>query len=136
MHGNVKEVCTRLMASFGEDSPVAVLVWTQDDVLASAGCMDITEKEADRVPELIAEDGDHTRYGIGRDTVRDMLTNLREEEALAREIAVPAAAPEKVMALAGEFLRYTDIESGEGAARRLYREESDALQRVREAVNR
>ena len=136
MYGNVKEVCTHLMESFGEDSPVAVLVWTLEDVLDSAECMDITEKEAGRLLEFIAEDGDHRRYGIGRDEVRDMLTNLREEDAQAREVTVSAAALQKVMSLAGELLRLTDAEGGEGAAQRLYREEAAALQRVREAVNR
>lgn len=95
MHGNVKEVCNRLMESFEEACPVAVLIWTLDDVLDCAEYMDITEEEARRVLGFIAEEGDHCRYGIGRDTVRDMLTNLREDEAQAREVTVSAAALER-----------------------------------------
>lgn len=103
MHGNVKVVCTHLIESFGEDCPVAVLVWTLEDVLDSAECMDVTEDEAGRVLEYIAEDGDHRRYGIGREEVRDMLANLREEEAQTREVTVSATALAQVLRVAGDY---------------------------------
>ncbi|MGK3116339.1 hypothetical protein [Candidatus Pantoea formicae] len=136
MHGNVKEVCTHLMASFGEDSPVAVLVWTLEDVMDSAECMDITEKEADRVLEFIAEDGDHRRYGIGRDEVRDMLTHLREEEAQAREVTVSASALAQVLRVAGDYMRLEDAQGGEGTAVRLWPEEHEAIRTVIAALER
>ena len=112
MHGNVKEVCAHLIESFGEDNQVAVLVWTQEDVLDSAECMDITEKEAGKVLEFIAEAGDHRRYGIGRDEVRDMLTNLREEEAQAREVTVSATALAQVLRVAGDYMRIENVQGG------------------------
>lgn len=134
MHGNLKEVCIHLMESFGEDNPVAVLVWTLEDVMDSAECMDITEKEAGRVLEFIAEDGDHRRYGIGRDEVRDMLTNLREDEAQAREVTVSASALAQVLRVAGDFMRLEDAQGGEGAAVRLWPEEHEAIRKVMDAL--
>jgi len=136
MHGNVKEVCTHLLESFGEDSPVAVLVWTLEDVLESAECMDITEKEAGRVLEFIAEDGGHRRYGIGRDEIRDMLTNLREEEALAREVTVSASALAQVLRVANDYMRLEDAQGGEGTAVRLWPEKHEAIRTVIAALEK
>lgn len=130
MHGNVKEVCTHLMESFGEDRAVAVLVWTLEDVLDGAECMDITEKEAGGVLEFIAEYGDHRRYGIGRDEVRDMLTTLREEEA-AREVTVSASALAQVLRVAGDYIRLED-----GTAVCLSPEEHEAIRTVMVALKK
>ena len=135
MHGNVREVCTHLMESFKEEGPVAVLVWTLEDVMFSAECMDITEKEAGRVLQCIAEDGDHhSRYGIGRDEVRDMLTNLREEETQSREVTVSAAALAHVLRVAGDYMRLEDAQGGEGHSRVLWPQECEAIRRVRDAL--
>ncbi|HBH6890660.1 TPA: DUF1380 family protein [Serratia marcescens] len=136
MHGNVKEVCTHLIESFGEDCLVAVLVWTLEDVLDSAECMDITEKEAGRVLEYIAEDGDHHRYGIGREEVRDMLANLREEEAQTREVTVSATALAQVLRVAGDYMRLEDVQGGEGAAKRLWPQEHEAIRAMMDALER
>lgn len=136
MHGIVKEVCTHLMGSFGEDCPVAVLVWTREDVLDSAECMDITESEAGRVLACIAEDGDHRRYGIGRDEVRDMLTNLREEDAQAREVTVSAAALAQVLRVAGDYMRLEDAQGGEGTAVRRWPQEHEAIMTVMSALEK
>ncbi|MBK0127525.1 DUF1380 family protein [Pantoea sp. S61] len=134
MHGNVKEVCTRLMESFGEDCPVAVLVWTLEDVLDSAECMDITGEEAGRVLEYIAEDGDHRRYGIGREAVRDMLANLREEDAQTREVTVSAFALAQVLRVAGDYMRLEDAQGGKGTAKRLWPQEHEAIRAMMAAL--
>ncbi|WP_414057579.1 hypothetical protein [Pantoea dispersa] len=136
MYGNAKEVCAHLIESFGEDNQVAVLVWTQEDVLDSAECMDITEKEAGKVLEFIAEAGDHRRYGIGRDEVRDMLTNLREEEAQAREVTVSATALAQVLRVAGDYMRLEDVQGGEGKAKRLWPQEHEAIRAMMDALER
>lgn len=136
MYGNVKEVCAHLTESFGEDNQVAVLVWTQEDVLDSAECMDITEKEAGRVLEFIAEAGDHHCYGIGRDEVRDMLTNLREEEAQAREVTVSATALAQVLRVAGDYMRLGDVQGGEKTAKRLWPLEYEAIRTVMAALEK
>lgn len=136
MHGNVKEVCTHLMESFGEDCPVAVLVWTLEDVRDSAECMDITEEEAGRVLEYIAEDGDHRRYGIGREEVRDMLGNLREEEAQTREVTVSATALAQVLRVAGDYMRLEDVQGGEGTAKRLWPQEHEAIRAMTDVLEK
>ncbi|MBZ6391791.1 MAG: DUF1380 domain-containing protein [Pantoea dispersa] len=136
MYGNVKVVCTHLIESFGEDCPVAVLVWTLEDVLDSAECMDVTEDEAGRVLEYIAEDGDHRRYGIGREEGRDMLANLREEEAQPREVTVSAPALAQVLRVAGDYMRLEDVQGGEGKAKRLWPQEHEAIRAMMDALER
>jgi hypothetical protein len=79
MHANVEDICTWLMATYGSGNPVAVLVWTENDIQDCAGCMDVTDEEVRTLLTHIDEDSFHHRYGIGRDAVRDMLTNLRSE---------------------------------------------------------
>lgn len=98
--------------------------------------MDITEKEAGRVLEYIAEDGDHRRYGIGRDSVRDLLANLREEDELAREVTVSAAALAQVLRVAGDYMRLEDVQGGEGTAKRLWPQENEAIRTVMAALEK
>lgn len=136
MHGNAKEVCMHLMKSYGEDCPVAVLVWTLEDVLDSTECMDISEKEACRVLECIAEEGDHRRSGIGRDEVRGMLINLREAYAQAREVTVPATALAQVLRVADDYMRLEDMHSGEGSAKRRWPQENEAIRAVMAALEK
>lgn len=136
MYGTVNELCARLMAEYPQDEDIMLIVWTTADVLDVLRHENITEAMAVRI--LAGVDGMEGQHeaGVGLETLQCFREALEEEDAWQREITVPAAALQKVMALAGEFLRLTDTESGEGAAQRLYREEADALQRVRDAVNR
>ncbi|MGB8928321.1 MAG: hypothetical protein WCC49_15270 [Pantoea agglomerans] len=62
-------------------------------------------------------------------TIEEMVNNQREEQESARKASVPVVALEKTLRLAGEFLRLADIESGEGATARLYRDEIGLLRR-------
>lgn len=136
MHDSVKNICERLTEAFGDEESVAVLVWTKGDVMDCAGCMEITEEEAGRVLSAIGEEGYHCEYGIGKDSVRDMVNTLREEEEQAREVSVSATALAQVLRVAWDFMRLEDAQGGEGYAASLWRLEHDALRKVGDALKR
>lgn len=102
MHGNVKSICGRLAEAFGDEESIAVLVWTKADVIDCGESMEITEEEVERVLSGIGDEGYHCLYGIDRESIRDRLAYLREEEELAREVNVPAAALAQVLRVAGD----------------------------------
>ncbi|WP_373964365.1 DUF1380 family protein [Kosakonia sacchari] len=136
MYGTVNALCAKLTEKYTPDEPLALIVWTKEDVLACLDEYGVTGDMAARIVGLIAGlDGVH-ECGVGLDTLICLLENLREEEARQREISVPAAALEKVMALAGEFLRMEEIQGGEGAAQRLYPDEASALRVLRKSLGR
>ncbi|MGE0968584.1 DUF1380 family protein (plasmid) [Klebsiella sp. WOUb02] len=136
MYGTVNEVCENLKSRFPQNEEIKVIVWTTADVMAVLSEENITEAMAARILAMMdGMEGLH-ESGVGVETLLCIRDALEEEDDWQRQITVPAAVLKKVMALAGEFLRITEIESGEGAARRLYNEESDALQRVRDEINR
>lgn len=136
MHGTVKEISTRLTELFDEQNPVSVLIWTMDDVMNAAKCMDITEREAVRVLSFVADE-DHRRYGIGRDAIRDMLVNLREEELEEmREVSVPAGALAAVLNVAEDFMRLKHAQAGPGAVARHWPVENEAMKTIMAALAR
>lgn len=136
MYGTVNALCAKLTETYTPDEPLAVIVWTKEDVMACLEEYSVTEDTAARMVGLIAGlEGVH-ECGVGLDTLICLLENLREEEARRREITVPAAALEKVMALAAEFLRMEDIQGGEGTAKRLYPDEDRALRALRDTLER
>lgn len=124
------------ICSFPQNEEIKVIVWTTADVMAVLSEENITEAMAARILAMMdGMEGLH-ESGVGVETLLCIRDALEEEDDWQRQITVPAAVLKKVMALEGEFLRVAEIESGEGAARRLYNEESDALQRVRDEINR
>lgn len=136
MYGTVNTLCARLTEIYAAAEPLALIVWTTEDVLACLDDDGISEDTAARIVALIAGlDGLH-ECGVGRDTLICLLENLREEEARQKEITVSAAALERVMALAAEFLRIEEIQGGEGAAQRLYPDEASALRTLRDTLGR
>lgn len=136
MYGTVNALCAKLTENYRPDEPMTLIVWTTEDVLACLDDDSVTEDTAARIVGLIAGlDGVH-ECGVGTETLICLLENLREEEARRREITVPAAALEKVMALAAEFLRMEEIQSGEGAAQRLYPDETCAFRALRDTLGR
>lgn len=136
MYGTVNALCTALTEQYAPDKPLTLIIWTKEDVLACLDEYSVTEDMAERMVALIDSlEGTH-EGGVGVETLTWVLEDLRLEEARLREITVPAAALEKVMALAGEFLRLEDIQGGEGAAKRLYPEEAGALRTLRATLGR
>lgn len=64
--------------------------------------MALTEEEAHAVLVEIYELGDHQRYGIGRDAVRELACQVRRDRQAARHVTLPAASLAVLLELAGK----------------------------------
>ncbi|MDV2865608.1 DUF1380 family protein [Phytobacter ursingii] len=136
MYGTTEALCAALNEQFAPDEPLALIVWTKEDVQDCLAEYHVTEIMAARIVALIDSlDGKHV-CGVGEDTLVCILENLREEEAWHNQISVPAAALKSVLALAGEFMRLEEIQGGEGAAARNYPDEARALEALRNTLGR
>lgn len=134
MYGTVKDLCAGLMGEHPAGEKMTLIVWSEETVRNYAEDMVLTSSEAAEVVRQIDYEDGLYEYGIGMSTIQELVNNLREEEEQARQVTVPAAALGKALRLAGEFLRLTDIEGGEGAAARLFRDEIAAIEQVRKAL--
>lgn len=105
MHGNVNEICARLLDSFDPQQRISLLIWTAEDVHDCTSDMNLTDDEAEAVLAEIAECSSHSRYGVGKDTVWSLAKQVREDAARDRKIEVNAEALQKVVALAAQFIR-------------------------------
>ena len=107
---------------------MSLIVWTSanvSDVLDGEG---ITPEEADEINANINELDSVHEYGAGEETLRAMLENVRESARADREVRVTAGTLERIARLAGEYVRREEAEGGEGAARRHFPLELDALE--------
>lgn len=76
---------------------------------------DITP-EADEINANISELDSVHEFGVGEETLRAMLENMRESARAEREVWVTAGTLERIATLAGEYIRREEAEGGEGAA--------------------
>ncbi|KMV67882.1 hypothetical protein WB66_22635 [bacteria symbiont BFo1 of Frankliniella occidentalis] len=134
MYGTVNTLCARLLQRHNADEMISLIIWTKEDVLAVLDDDSVTEAQA---AEILAQiegiDGYH-EYGVGEETLRAMLENVRESARAEREVRVTAGTLERIARLAGEYIRREEAEGGEGAARRHFPLELDALEAVRKLV--
>ncbi|MGH6243916.1 hypothetical protein ACRFOP_21545 [Klebsiella pneumoniae] len=49
MHGNVNEICARLLDSFDPQQRISLLIWTAEDVHDCTSDMNLTDDEAEAV---------------------------------------------------------------------------------------
>jgi len=134
MYGTVKELCAGLLEEYPAEEKITLIVWSEENVRNYAEDMALTESEAAGVVRQIdCEDGLY-EYGIGMATIQELVNSQREEARAQREVTVPAEVLTRVVTLAGKFLRRTDIESGAGAAARLYPAMPEAVQQIRKAL--
>lgn len=91
MYGTVKDLCSRLLDQYWPDQRVTLIIWTEDDVLSFLGEESLTEEDAaDIVSQIDGLDGLH-EYGVGEDTLRELLRNLQHEKAQRRTVTVSEA---------------------------------------------
>lgn len=91
MYGTVKDLCSRLSEQYRPDQRVALIIWTEDDVFSFLGEESLTEEDAaDIVSQIDGLDGLH-EYGVGEDTLRELLRNLQHEKAQRRTVTVSEA---------------------------------------------
>lgn len=89
---------------------------------------------AEILAQIECSDGHH-EFGIGEGTLRVMLDNIREQDKEEREVCVPAAL-ERVLRVAGDFMRLDDAQGGEGSVVRLWPYENEAIKTVIAAMKR
>nr|WP_228717079.1 antirestriction protein [Klebsiella aerogenes]BBC21702.1 hypothetical protein [Klebsiella aerogenes] len=75
MHGNVNEICARLLDSFEPQQRISLLIWTAEDVHDCTSDMNLTDDEAEAVLAEIAECSSHSRY----QHICDMLITQQEK---------------------------------------------------------
>jgi hypothetical protein len=92
MYGTTEALCAALTEQYKPDEPLALIVWTKEDVQDCLAEYHVTEIMAARIVALIDSLDDKHVCGVGEDTLVCILENLREEEAWHRQISVPAAA--------------------------------------------
>jgi len=91
MYGTVKDLCSRLPEQYWPDQRVTLIIWTEDDVLSFLGEESLTEEDAaDIVSQIDGLDGLH-EYGVGEDTLRELLRSLQQEKAQRRTVTVSEA---------------------------------------------
>ncbi|WP_367144391.1 DUF1380 family protein [Pantoea stewartii] len=134
MYGTVNEICEQLRLRYKSDELMTLIIWTKEDVRDVLDSAQITDETADEILQQIdGLDAQH-EYGVSHETLQAVLDSIREEERQAREATVPAAALEIALRVAWDFMRLEDAQSGEGAAARMYPQETQALLRVSAAL--
>lgn len=134
MYGTVNALCARLLQRHNADEMISLIIWTKEDVLAVLDDDSVTEAQAAEILAQIEGIDGHHEYGVGEETLRAMLENVRESARAEREVRVTAGTLEKIARLAGEYIRREEAEGGEGATRRQFPLELDALEAVRKLV--
>ncbi|WP_455865253.1 DUF1380 family protein [Pantoea agglomerans] len=93
MYGNRKDINRRLKRAFADGEKLAVLIWTEQDVMAQAE--DVTVHEAGEILSAIGKVGmyDHLEEGVSCQTVQELLAGLR---AGSRPVTLSADLLERV----------------------------------------
>lgn len=133
MYGTPSELAVNLINNYPAHAKIALIVWTDDDVTECLPDENITPEEA---AEITADISSLDSYIICKETIWIKLETMRESAREMQETLVPVRALERVIRLAGEFIRREDIEDGEGAAQRLYPYEIQALEVLRKITER
>jgi len=135
MHGTVNELAAALLREYPADEKLTLIIWSLQDVHDYAEDTALTDAEAGQlladIDTLCTHEG-----GVGGETIRIMAENMREEARAKREITVSAHTLEQVYRLAAEFLRRAEIECGEGAAERLYKQGPNAVAQIGRALEK
>ncbi|MDF7662792.1 DUF1380 family protein [Erwiniaceae bacterium L1_54_6] len=136
MYGTVNALCAKLLQQYRSDELITLIVWTKEDVMAVLDDSGLTEDGAAEMLSMMDSLGGLHEYGVGEDTLRVLLDNIREQEAQTREVSVPAAALEKVLRVAGDYMRREDAEGGEGSAVRRWPYENAAIRVAQAALDK
>ncbi|KGT94775.1 hypothetical protein NG99_07305 [Erwinia typographi] len=134
MYGTINELCAQLLQNWRADERLTLIVWSEAAVRDYAEGYNLTGTEAADVVRQINDLDDVHEYGVSMTTIQALVSSQREEVRAQREVTVPAEVLSRVVTLAGEFLRRTDTESGEGAAERLYPATREAIQQIRRTL--
>lgn len=99
MYGTRQHVCAQLEAGFSADTPLALLIWTADDMAAFAEGWDLSlnNEEVKAVLAKIGTIDDHHLNGVGADLAGNLLNDVKDE---LYQVTLPASLLTRVVTLA------------------------------------
>ncbi|QXD01261.1 DUF1380 family protein [Klebsiella sp. PL-2018] len=117
MYGTVSEICIELLKQHENHEKMAIITWTEEDVLEAGAEYNPTAAEAERVLQAIGEaDCDILyRYGISQEFVTGELRQIAAERA-PRHIGIPENELRALLPAIRTGLDYIDDESGAAKA--------------------
>lgn len=82
MYGKASEVCAELNSSFSPDEPIAIMIWTRQDIMEFGIDWGSTEYEAELVLAQIGgmSREDREKYAIGHRFIEDALEAHRSRK--------------------------------------------------------
>ncbi|MEI2684656.1 DUF1380 family protein [Erwinia aphidicola] len=92
MYGTVNALCARLLQMHNADEMISLIIWTKEDVLAVLDDDSVTEAQAAEILAQIEGIDGHHEYGVGEETLRAMLENVRESARAEREVRVTVSS--------------------------------------------
>lgn len=90
MYGTRQHVCAQLEEGFSADTPLALLIWTADDMAAFAEGWDLSlnDEEVKAVLAKIGAIDDHHLNGVGADLAGNLLNDVKDE---MQQVTLPAS---------------------------------------------
>jgi len=103
MYGTRQHVCAQLEEGFSADTPLALLIWSTDDMAAFAEGWDLLLND-EEVREVLAKIGaidDHHLNGVGADLAGNLLNEVKDE---LHQVTLPASLLTRVVTLAEQAI--------------------------------
>ena len=103
MYGTRQHICAQLEEGFSADTPLALLIWSADDMAAFAEGWDLS-LNAEEVQAVLAKIGaidDHHLNGVGADVAGNLLNDVKEE---LHQVTLPASLLARVVTLAEQAI--------------------------------
>ena len=99
MYGTRQHVCTQLEEGFSAETPLALLIWTTDDIAAfiEGWELSLNDEEAKAVLARIGAIDDHPLRGVDADFVGNLLIDIKDEQ---HQVSLPASLVSRVVMLA------------------------------------
>ncbi|EBR8158501.1 hypothetical protein DOA20_25590 [Salmonella enterica subsp. enterica serovar Newport] len=135
MYCSLKQALSELLSLDVEDGePVFVFTLTRGEVRHIAQDWNLSDDELETVMQRLST---AFEYGAEVKFIHEITEELMDEQRAARSVTIPAVALEKVMVLAGNEMKrlYAMAEEGGGDAETFIREEQEAMQTVRAALD-
>ena len=103
MYGTRQHVCAQLEEGFSADTPLALLIWTADDMAAFAEGWDLSlnDEEVKAVLAKIGAIDDHHLNGVGADLAGNLLNEVKDE---LHQVTLPASLLTRVVTLAEQAI--------------------------------
>ena len=103
MYGTRQDICAQLEEGFSADMPLALLIWTADDMAAFGEGWDLSlnDEEGKAVLAKIGAIDDHHLNGVSADVAGNLLNDVKEE---LHQVTLPASLLARVVTLAEQAI--------------------------------